>query len=478
MMRRYSVFAMLIWCLFPGILLGSPAGFPTFHVSKIGNDQNEGTEQSPFLTINRGIAALAKKGTGSLIISGGDYRETLQLADLPSGHYVISRKEGSTVRILGSEPLSGWTKAPGMTYVFEIPFSYTVPKWSRHADPIFEDGNPSKKIEPRHSHPLQKNLSYRLPFTDIIAVADINTVDQTPGSYCINGQKLYLHASNSTDPNTNGFSYETIIRSANTYNQAPGNMEVSLEITGLQFFYTLSGFQCRGFRKVVRHHCVSMATPAAGAFRNDTGSVETYYEEAAFCNGDGENSHFAAFTDFKNLTDNRSNYPTVKHYGLWSHDNFDDGESSHEHHNVYIDAALLEFNGDSGCRPSNDATYYVSNSIFRNNGWEVGHGGGANKGEGFAVVNPVSGPSRMGCRALLFNCISEENNTGFGNLSSASNILELVNCISRNNTSAELFTSAGTIISRNTLVTNPDKAKWKVAASTGNIQVLNDHLLP
>ena len=156
MMRRHSVFAMLIWCLFPGILLGSPAGFPTFHVSKIGNDQNEGTEQSPFLTINRGIAALAKKGTGSLIISGGDYRETLQLADLPSGHYVISRKEGSTVRILGSEPLSGWTKAPGMTYVFEIPFSYTVPKWSRHADPIFEDGNPSKKIEPRHSHPLQK----------------------------------------------------------------------------------------------------------------------------------------------------------------------------------------------------------------------------------------------------------------------------------------------------------------------------------
>ncbi len=450
----------------------------TFYVAKTGNDANNGTDGSPFLSINRGIEALVKKEGGSLVISAGDYRETLNLADLPSGHYEISRKEGNTVRILGSEQLTGWSKTPGLQHVYEIPFFHTVPKWSRHADPIFEDGNPSKKIEPRHYHPLQKNLQFRLPFTDIRVVPDVSLVEKTPGSYCISGQKLYLHTSNSTNPATNGFSYENIMRAANTHNDpARSNKDVSLEITGLQFFYTSSGFLSMGFRKVVRRYCVSMATPSAGAFRNDAGSIETYYEEAAFCNGDGENSHFSSFKGYQDLLDNRSGYPTVKHYGLWSHDNFDDGESSHEHHNVALDAVLLEFNGDSGCRPSNDATYYVQNSIFRNNGWEVGHGNGAGKGEGFAVVNPVSGPSRMGCRALLFNCISEENNTGYGNLSSVSNILELVGCISRNNSSAELFTSAGLILSRNTLITNSDTTKWKVEEGSGQIKIENDSLL-
>jgi len=56
--------------------------------------------------------------------------------------------------------------------------------------------------------------------------------------------------------------------------------------------------------------------------------------------------------------------------------------------------------------------------------------------------------------------------------------MEIINCVSRNNTK-ELFVNNGaTIVSRNTLATNSDSLKLKViSTSGGTIQILNDTLL-
>jgi hypothetical protein len=142
---------------------------------------------------------------------------------------------------------------------------------------------------------------------------------------------------------------------------------VELEMIKATFMFGTS-FVARGFAKMTRKFCTSLACTSAGAWMNDSGFVETFFEESGFYNNDSENSHFSAYSGYADLENNRVMSPTVKHDCLWTHDNGDDGESSHELHNVVISNSLFEFNGDSGCRPSNDAAYYVTNSILRNNG--------------------------------------------------------------------------------------------------------------
>src|SRR5690606_36552047 len=113
--------------------------------------------------------------------------------------------------------------------------------------------------------------------------------------------------------------------------------------------------------------------------------------------------------------------------------------------------------------------------IFRNNGWQVGSSSPA-KGEGFAVVNPPFNPNRSGCRAILINCLSEENNTGYGTISDAGNRIELINCTSRNNISAEYYAGLGKMVLRNCLGTNDDLSKITVTES-GVMEVLDDSLV-
>lgn len=434
----------------------------------------DGSVDSPFNTINDAIDAIKDSQFGKIVIYEGDYRETLNLGDLPSGDFELLAREGHRVRVLGSNALSGWTKTLGRTNAYEAAYAGSIPAWTTRANPIFEDGRPSEPIDGSEIHPLQKNLSNRLPFTPIYAVSDVDTVDSTPGTYFHDGSKVYIHTSDSDNPASNGYSYEIITRSANTFNTpATTSKKVNLTLSGLQFYYTSFGVQMRGFSKVVRRFCVSMATPGQGAFCNHSGCIESFYEESAFCNTDGQNNHFNTYTGFAELSDNRSNYATVKYVGLWSHDNGDDGESSHEQHNVHISDSLLEYNGDSGCRPSNDATYIINNTISRKNGWQVGHGESPGKGEGFALVNSALNPARKGCRAVLTGCISEGNNTGFGIANNDESVMVLVECMSRNNTTAEYYAGAGAMTLRNCKSTNSDPSKIKVVGS-GTIIVEND----
>jgi len=324
-------------------------------------------------------------------------------------------------------------------------------------------------------HALQKGLSFRLPFTPIYEVGSIALVDSTPSSYYYDGvDTIYIHTTNSDNPETNGFNYEIIQRDFNTYNDPDlTKKEVRLSIRNLQFMYGTSGFLAIGFQYMERRKCTSLACLGVGAFRDDTGWIVSYNDEAGFCDNDGFNGHFSSYTGGTSSSDNRSHSPQAIYYDLWTHDNFDDGISHHENANGSVIGGLIEYNGDGGWKIATDANFSGYNIISRRNGQTVSVGG--SEGNGFASVNPTTNPYRNGCKLLLFNCLAENNNSGYAGLG-VNNIVEMVNCISRNNTN-ELYADTGVVISRNTLATNASPSNLKVELNGGTVEVINDTLL-
>lgn len=82
-----------------------------YHVSKKGNDKNQGTSESPFLTISH-AAKLADEGD-TVIVHEGTYRENISPergARNELGRITYMAAEGEHVVIKGSEELAGWEK--------------------------------------------------------------------------------------------------------------------------------------------------------------------------------------------------------------------------------------------------------------------------------------------------------------------------------------------------------------------------------
>lgn len=453
------------------------------YVGPSGNDTNAGTQTSRLATITKALQKAAGRPSTKIIVAAGNYRETLDMTGLSWEKVEIEAEAKAVVRVLGSTAITGFTKTTGYTNIYEATFAGSIPAWTRAANPIFEDGNPSQAITAAERHPLQKGLTHRLPYTLIFAqtagadlTSTLTAMDAVPGRYYVSGGKMYLHAGNSSNPASNGYSYEYIVRAWNNspsasivYNKA------ELIMKKIQFLYGTNGFLGRGFSRITRYSCTALAAINSGCWQDDACTVISYKDEAGGSDNDGFNGHYSAYSDYATQDIRAGNEHSI-YFDPWSHDNYDDGISHHERHEVTIYGGLTEYNGDSGCRPSTGANWRIYNLYARKNGWEVGSSSALIGGEGIAPVNPVlDGRNSTSC--IAFNCISEGNNVGYGLLSDSTNRLILVQCISRNNISAELSASQGTIISKNCLVTNVDPLKLKVMASGGTITIENDTLL-
>ncbi len=96
----------------------------TYYVSKSGNNDNSGTEESsPFLTIRK-AAGLVTAGD-VVIISEGTYRESVVPSSSGTAEAPITfmAKEGDEVTISGLEPLSGWELDEGSIYKTDVLFN-------------------------------------------------------------------------------------------------------------------------------------------------------------------------------------------------------------------------------------------------------------------------------------------------------------------------------------------------------------------
>lgn len=428
-------------------------------------------------TINEAISlAVSRKSKEcTFLIKSGDYREIVNFGALKDGNFNFICKTPNTVRILGSDNISGFTLTSGKAKTYQVPFNKSIFKGlnSRFEEMIFEDGRPSMPINNSEVSPLQKSLSYRLPFTSLTKKTSINDVENTPCSFALISNVLYIHPSDSSDPNTNGFKYEVIQRDLNTIKSANNNELTNIYLENIQFFYGKTALRFIGFNSVTRLNITSLANLDAGAIRDDTCNVYAINDEAGFCDGDGVNGHYYANTSYNTLTNHRAMQPTAIYYNAWCHDCYDDGLSHHENHRVTLYGGLFEYNGDGGVRASNDANYDIYNATARGNGFRSDR----SIGEGFGVVNPILNPNRNACKMNLYNCISYGNMVGYGAMGSG-NILNIYNCTSRNNTNAELYADTNSKInSFNNKATNTNSFKIKVTASGGVINIINDNLI-
>jgi hypothetical protein len=95
-----------------------------FHVSTIGSDDADGSEERPFRTINR-AADLAMPGD-TVVVHGGEYREWIQprrggLSDLRRITYTAAA--GEHVVIKGSEQVTGWERVSDNVWTVAVPNS-------------------------------------------------------------------------------------------------------------------------------------------------------------------------------------------------------------------------------------------------------------------------------------------------------------------------------------------------------------------
>jgi hypothetical protein len=106
-----------------------------YHVAKTGNDRNPGTVDKPFLTI-QAAANIAQPGD-VITVHEGIYREWVKPprgGNSNSERIIYQAAEGETVKIKGSEIVSGWEKITGTVWRISIPNSY------------FGDYNPYKDL--------------------------------------------------------------------------------------------------------------------------------------------------------------------------------------------------------------------------------------------------------------------------------------------------------------------------------------------
>jgi len=85
------------------------------HVALHGHDGASGSLDDPLRTIGRGVAVLAARGSGSLAIHAGTYREEISLDALrgtAARPYRIHRFGQDRVTITAAEPLTGWAPCP------------------------------------------------------------------------------------------------------------------------------------------------------------------------------------------------------------------------------------------------------------------------------------------------------------------------------------------------------------------------------
>src|SRR3954453_4824048 len=95
-----------------------------FHVAKTGSDIDDGSQASPFLTINR-AAAVAQPGD-TIVVHAGEYREWVKpqrggLSDRRRITYQAAA--GEHVVVKGSERVTGWTPVSEKVWSVSVPNS-------------------------------------------------------------------------------------------------------------------------------------------------------------------------------------------------------------------------------------------------------------------------------------------------------------------------------------------------------------------
>jgi hypothetical protein len=437
-----------------------------------GSNTNSGSEAMPFKTITKAIASCVGLLNSKIILTGGIYRESANFSVLSNENVEIVAQTPDVVEVFGSDQIVGFSKTALRTNVYEATFSGTIINQSRAGALIYEHGKPSDLIAPSDRHALQRGLTHRFPFSTLKAVAGVVLCDATPGSYYyeVASTKIYIHPNDSTDPNTNGYTYENIVRGGVISPTFSATRKANISLKNIRFMYN-TGVAFSGFNKVERYMCAALGSSGSGCFIDNNSFTISYKDEVGFGDGDCLNGHYSSVPGYT-TKDQRDGVMNGLYIDPWCKRSFDDGLSFHERSDTTIWGGLFEYNGDGGVRQSNDAIMRVYYALSRRNGWDTSAG---TKGSGFDMVNEASA-NRLPGVLELHGCISEYNRNGIG-IVNGEGTLNAYDCTTRNNTDSEYFAASGVVNASNCKATNSTPSKIKVITSTGVINVLNDALL-
>lgn len=323
------------------------------YVSPAGNDSTgNGTVTLPFATLDKANDAI--NGRGIIYLAAGEYT-----------NLSISNKKVKDVKIIGIEAnylsrplirygtsLSGISKTAGRTYVYQAPCTgFTagmLPPW------IWLDGvNDVDTLVPQSEmHAGLRGRLYRLECTKLwrttasdkataLTEMDVNT--GLPKSHWEASEGIiYFTLPGGGDATAAGVNIYAprmvtgIVSDVCDYFSARG----SIEITGIDIRY--GNVQTSGFR-VSRNTDVRVLGGAVNCFDNGN------WHEDIKCEASGAGSNGSSTTSDGFNTHAWSVY---RHEYIYTHDNVDDGESSHENCLVHGINPIAEYNGGSGLTPA------------------------------------------------------------------------------------------------------------------------------
>ena len=440
-----------------------------------GNDDNDGsTENTAFATIEKFVSVVGGQNieNSTLIIKGGVYTEPLRITGL-KGNLTIIGKSGEEVIFSGSTPITGWESVSGYTGIYRCLFDGTIPthSYNNGRGVIYESGRSSLTIIEEERHPAQKGLSYRLPFTLIQQSLASNLSDaladiETNSGWYIDSGYLYMKNVDGSNPSTNGYTYDYEARQTFYCSDEL----INLIMKNISFRYSKYSIVFNA-AYVERYNCSILGTPTSG-FIDDTTRLKSFFDECAACGTDGANGHYNGVTDWKQQS-LRISGEVAEYYYSWMHDNGDDGMSHHEASHIRVLGGLYEYNGDGGIRLSNTSNGEIYNIVARRNGQDQIAGDNVT-GSGIDIVNSIlENDNRNGCNVFVFDSVSENNRVGFGVASGTTNKITLVNCLSRNNSYAELYAKNGVFVAKNCKYIQNDVSKVKVVSNDGIINIEN-----
>lgn len=358
----------------------------------------DGTSGNPVSTINKALALLGGSGTVALI--DAEYTQAQRItASLVKGHVLVTGTfdSGAYTIIRMNDKLASITKTGGQVKVYQATTTglTATPNW------IYEDGVPDATTAITYRKPHHNGRTNRLPMTRIhkttattlaAALAEIDA-SSTPLCYW-ESNVLYFSIASGGDATTSDIYLDSV--GSGLVTQATSFSAASITFQDLDIRY--GGLDSRAFRRV---HLSNVKIFGSKSNCWDyRGNASFEYLEVA-CGGsqltdgtgDGVNGHGSG-----NLT---GTY-------LYSHDNLDDGESSHEWCRTNILNAYFEYNGGAAV-----AVAYGCDGVYLNcESYRNQQVSGRKSAAFLAVGNPIDGG--VDTIANFYNCRSIEDTKSFG----------------------------------------------------------------
>ena len=406
--------------------LGVVGTLGTVYVAKDGDDGKSGAFNSPLQTINAALE-LVKNG-GVVAVNAGDYYEALNFDLLVSGKIILTTFYTDKVRVMGSDILTNITKTAGRTNIYQAPFTHTLQPIGgveSYGYRIFEDGVPSQLIPQLERHALQRSQSYRLPYSEIKRIADqgslsanldyLDNLDAEESGFWVDGSNIYIVNAEHGDVSTSSIHYP--VREGNF--GALRNGTLDLEVRDIMFMYSSgNGLEPYGFGILRPWHVTILGSHNTGLM-DSASHTEGHMIEAAGCGRDG----IASALYFPLPDDGREKERWNKYSGIWCHDNYDDGFSTHQNGANDVENFLFEYNGDTNYQ--NVGTTYCT----------LRHGLSRKSTKGI-VINGASviTHSRNSTTLDAYGVVSEDNHWNYDCISDENTrpaVMNLHDCVSR-----------------------------------------------